>query len=456
MEKFDWIVIGGGSGGLSVIEKALEFNKKCLLIDPNPLGGTCVNTGCIPKKMMWFLAEVYEKSRLLKDYQITDKTTLRKFSFSKFVQEREKIIKNINYWYENKFVEKVKIVRGEAFFVEPHCVQVEKNIFQGERVVIATGSQAFVPEKIEGSELGLTSEGFFALQEVPPSACFVGSGYIALELASIVATLQEIQYGKIQTEVVIRSHRILKKIEKEATDFLQKQLEKRGINFIFDRTIKKVEKEDKFLLIETNTSEKIKSNCLVWATGRTPNSNKLKLEKTKINVDDRGYIETNDFFETKEPFHYAIGDVTNKPQLTPIAIQCGRRLVRQIYENKTENKVSFEIFPTAIFTHPPLSTIGLNEEEARKKGIDIKTFSTSFIPMIYNFSASASETFIKLICEKKTQKILGLHMVGESVDEILQGFAVAIKMGATKKDFDSTFALHPTSAEEIVTLKPIV
>lgn len=457
MKKFDWIVIGGGSGGLSVVEKVTEFKKSCLLIDSNPLGGTCVNVGCVPKKMMWYLSEVYEKSKLVTDYCIDDKTRSNNFLFSKFVNERQKIIANINQWYEqNLNKERVMYMKGKAHFKSPHTVQVGNELFWGEKIAITTGSKAYFPKDIEGSELGITSDGFFELKEIPKSICIVGSGYIALELAAILSTLQEIQYHNVDTTVLIRSNQILKKIDNETTQFLKKELEKKGIQFYFNENVKRVEKKTHYLSIELNSNKKLEKNCLIWATGRKPNSDKLMLEKTNIKTNKLGYIETDDFFETDQPNHYALGDVIDKPQLTPVAIQCGRRLIKQLYEKKEENKVLFDFVPTAIFTHPPLSTIGLSQEQAKERGIEVDIYTSSFTPMIYNFSSQSQDTFIKLICEKKSQKVIGLHMVGEMVDEILQGFSVAISMGATKKDFDKTFAIHPTSAEEVVTLKPMI
>jgi glutathione reductase (NADPH) len=471
MKKYDWIVIGGGSGGLSVIETAIQFGKKCLLIDPNPLGGTCVNVGCVPKKMMWFLTDVYEKSTLLKDYEIKENIeNKRDFLFSEFVEKRQKSIKNINTWYEAQISNKATYIKGTANFISANKIRVGKDVFEGERIVVSTGSTPVYPEDIEGAEHGITSDGFFELREIPKSVCIVGSGYIALELASLIATLQKIKYNKPQVTVLVRSNQILKNIDKETACFLQKQITLKGINFLFQSQIKKITRKNKELHIKLksieasssvknmpsfNPSDFLKAETLIWATGRKPKITSLDLNKTKIKTDSRGYIQIDEFFETQEPNHFALGDVIDKPQLTPVAVQSGRRLVRQIYEDKQEHKVSFDFIPTAIFTHPPLSTIGMSSEKAKEEGIETEEFFSKFTPMLYNFSSSAPETFIKLVCEKQSQKVLGLHMVGEGVDEILQGFAVAIKMGATKKDFDRTMAIHPTSAEEIVTLKPI-
>lgn len=447
-EKYDYIVIGGGSGGIASARKAASFGIKVLLIEGKDIGGTCVNVGCVPKKIMWNTAELAESIHDAKDYGFN--IEYKNFDLKKLKDARDTFIEKLHGIYEKNLKESgVERVNGFAEFINEKEIEVNGKRYTSDHILISTGGYPVTPE-IPGSEFGITSDGVFKLEQIPTKVAIIGAGYIAVEFAGIFQSLGS------QVTCIIRKERFLKEFDKDIRDFLFEELVNSGIEIISNTEISSVEKNDKGLL--TLKSENGKSllgyDSLIWAIGRNPNIKNLKLEKTKVELNEKGYIIVDEYENTTSKGIYAVGDVTGKKELTPVAIAAGRRLSRRLFNNETELKLDYNNIPSVVFSHPPIGTIGFTEEKAieKYKIENIKTYKTVFTNMYHSVTKRKTKTMMKLITLKPDEKIIGIQIIGIGADEMLQGFSVAVKMGATKKDFDETVAIHPTSAEELVTL----
>ncbi|XAO25500.1 glutathione-disulfide reductase [Cryptococcus bacillisporus CA1280] len=466
--EYDYLVIGGGSGGLASARRAGSYGAKVGLVEVSPrLGGTCVNVGCVPKKIMWYTADVAENLRKSAQYGFGKEGEGYKlaadFNWTELKHKRDAYIHRLNGIYEtNLEKDHVDHHQGWASFVDANTVQIEpsngdKYTVKAKHIVIAVGGRPTVPseQKIPGASYGITSDEFFELETQPKRVAVVGAGYIAVELAGVFNTLGS------ETHLVIRHNQLLRSFDPMMSEVLVPCMEKAGMKIHKKTHVKKVEKTSSgSLLVHFDSSlEPIEVDCLVWAIGRHADTAKLGLDKAGVKYDKKGDVIVDDYQNTNVPGIYAVGDVGGKMLLTPVAIAAGRRLSNRLFgpEKFKNDKLSYDNIPSVVFSHPTIGAIGLSEPEAREKFGDdnIKIYKTSFRAMSFAMldEDHKQPTAYKLICTGPEEKVVGLHIIGEGSDEMLQGFGVAIKMGTTKEDFDSCVAIHPTSSEELVTLR---
>jgi glutathione reductase (NADPH) len=452
-KHYDLIAIGAGSGGLSVVERAASYGAKCAVIEHGDIGGTCVNVGCVPKKVMWYGANMAYTLKNAADYGFN--VSINEFNWQKLVNGRQSYISGINNWYHDHIKENnIDEITGSASFVATHTdvntVKVNEETFTADHIVIAPGTTPTIPD-INGATLGITSDGFFALQQQPKKVAIVGSGYIAVELAGVLNGLGS------DVTLFVRGPSVLRHFDSLLRDTLTKELLSSGINLITNTGIEEVTKgvENELHLSCSNNQHYDGFDCLIWAIGREPNVDGLNLSVTGVEQDEQGMILVDDYQNTNISGLYALGDVTGRVPLTPVAVAAGRRLGDRLFNNQPERHLDYENIPTVIFSHPPAGTLGLSEAAARKRYGDekVKVYQSSFTPMAYAFTSHQPQTAMKLVVLGDDEKVIGCHVIGDGADEMLQGFAVAIKMGASKADFDNTVAIHPTSAEEMVTMR---
>ncbi len=447
-KKYDLIVIGAGSGGLSAAERAAKYGARCAVIEAGKMGGTCVNVGCVPKKVMWLGASVAHTLHDAPGYGFD--LELKEFSWPKLVEARDRYISNINSWYHTYLADsKIDEITGYARFVNETTVEVEGQQYQADHIVITPGSHPLVPD-VEGAELGITSDGFFALKQQPRRVAIAGSGYIAVELAGLLNALGS------EVTLFLRKEHLLRTFDAMLRESLMEEMLNAGVNIVPSASIEKVEQGSEGLmkLKCSNGSDYRDFDSLIWAIGRAPSSAGLQLEKAGIIADKAGFIQVDEYQNTNVPRVYALGDVTRAPQLTPVAIAAARRLSDRVFGGMKDRKLDSTLVPSVVFSHPPIATVGLTEGEAREThGESVCVYQTRFTPMYNAFTESQSKMAMKLVCVGAQEKVVGCHMIGDGVDEMLQGFAVAIRMGATKKDFDDTIAIHPTASEELVTMR---
>lgn len=448
---FDLISIGAGSGGLSVAERAASYGAKVAVIEGGELGGTCVNVGCVPKKVMWFGASLAHALQDASDYGF--EVTVGDLNWEKLVTKRDNFIGGINDWYFDYLNESgVELIEGYAKFIDNKTLEVDGETYTADNIVIATGGKPIIPSDIPGAALGMTSDGFFndLDEEQPQKVVVVGGGYIALELAMMMRG-----YGS-EVSILHQGWPVLEGFDSMIQKTLRDEMESIGMHINDDGIIKEIEDAgDGKVTVHFKDGESIEDvDALVWAIGRAPNTQKIGLENTDIETVRNGLVVVDDKEQTTVEGVYAIGDIIGKAPLTPVAIAAGRRLGDRLYGGRPKRTMNYEGIATVMFTHPPIGTIGLSEEKAREKyGDAVEVYSTEFVPMYHQMTSHKVKTAMKLVVVGEEEKIVGCHIIGTGADEMLQGFAVAIRMGATKADFDDTVAIHPVSAEELVTMK---
>lgn len=446
-DSFDLIVIGGGSGGLAHAQRAAEYGAKAAVIESGPLGGTCVNVGCVPKKLMWYAADHAHMLEHAADFGFD--VSVNGHDWADLKSKRDAYVARLNDIYEANLERRgVDYIRGEARFVDANAVDVGGRRLEGDKLVIATGGYPIVP-RIAGAELGITSDGFFELPERPERVALVGSGYVAVEFAGIFNELGS------DTSILVRKDEVLRSFDVMLRNELETNMVASGMTLEKGVVPRELVKTDEGLrLISVDDREFGEFDAVVWAVGRAPNTESLDLEAAGVQADDEGYARTDDWQRTNVGHIFALGDVTGRPALTPVAIAAGRRLADRLFGGMSERHLDYEWIPTVIFTHPPIGTVGLTEDEAQARyGKDLKIYETRFNPMLCAFSEKKSQTAMKLLTVGSEERIVGCHIIGDGADEMLQGFAVAIRMGATKQQFDDSVAIHPTSAEELVTMR---
>lgn len=448
-KHFDLIAIGAGSGGLAVARRAAKHGAKSAVIEFEDVGGTCVNRGCVPKKIMWYGAGLAHSLHHAQDYGFN--VDIGDLNWHRLVTKRENMIGNITDRYDtNLEAEGVELILGQAKFVDNKTLEVNGEVYTADHIVIATGGRPVVQTEVEGHELGITSDGFFELdEERPEKVVVVGGGYIALELAGLLNSLGT------ETHVLFQGFPALLGFDSTISSTLIEQMKKDQITINETSKIKKITKNEagKLTIDYEDGSQLNDLDQVLWAIGRRPNTDNIAIENTALELGRGGTIPVNEYQETAVEGIYAIGDIIGYGQLTPVAIAAGRRLADRLFGGMKDRKVDYSLIPTVMFTHPPIGTIGLSEEKAREQyGDDVKVYQTSFVPMYYAFTKEKVKTVMKLIVAGEDEKVVGCHAIGKDVDEMMQGFAVAIRMGATKKDFDDTIAIHPVSAEEFVTM----
>ncbi|MDH3615683.1 MAG: glutathione-disulfide reductase [Gammaproteobacteria bacterium] len=446
-ERYDLLVIGGGSGGLAHAQRAAEYGAKAAVIEYGPLGGTCVNVGCVPKKVMWYAAHHAHGLHHAQDYGFD--LDVKGHDWPGLKARRDAYIERLNGIYARNLDSKgVTYIAGSARMVDAHTVDVDGTTYEAERIVIATGGRPTVPD-IPGAELGITSDGFFELEERPQRVLIAGSGYIAVELAGVFNALGS------DVQLVVRKDSILRSFDTMLGDELMQAMDKNGIDLETRVIPKSVEQTDDGIVLHAEDGRSFGPvDALVWAIGRSPNTESLDAAKAGVEQDKYGFIPTDKFQQTNVESVFALGDVTGRAALTPVAIAAGRRLADRLYGGMDGRHLEYELIPTVVFSHPTIGTIGLTEEEARAEyGDDIKVYSSGFIGMYYALGTNKQRSVMKLITTGEDERVIGCHVIGEGADEMMQGFSVAMRMGATKKDFDDTVAIHPTSSEELVTMR---
>lgn len=449
VKEYDYIVIGGGSGGIASANRAAMHGAKVILFEGKEVGGTCVNVGCVPKKVMWYGAQVAETlHRYAGEYGFD--VTLNKFDFATLKANRQAYIDRIHGSYERGFDSNgVERVYEYAKFVDPHTVEVAGERYTAPHILIATGGHALYPN-IPGSEYGITSDGFFELDEVPKRTAVIGGGYIAVEVAGVLNALGS------DTHLFVRKDRPLRTFDKDIIDVLVDEMAKSGPTLHTHANATEVVKNaDDSLTINFDNGETVTVDCLIWAIGRAANTSGFGLEKTGVELTERGNIYSDAFENTSVPGIYALGDVTGKLDLTPVAVKAGRQLSERLFNNKADAKLDYTDVATVVFSHPVIGSVGLTEEKSIAKygSENIKVYKSSFTPMYTALGDNRQPSTMKLVTLGENEKIIGLHGIGYGVDEMIQGFSVAIKMGATKADFDNTVAIHPTGSEEFVTMR---
>lgn len=449
VKEYDYIVIGGGSGGIASANRAAMHGAKVILFEGKEVGGTCVNVGCVPKKVMWYGAQVAETlHRYAGEYGFD--VTINKFDFATLKANRQAYIDRIHGSYERGFDNNgVERVYEYARFVDPHTVEVAGERYTAPHILIATGGHALYPN-IPGSEYGITSDGFFELDEVPKRTAVIGAGYIAVEVAGVLNALGS------DTHLFVRKDRPLRTFDKDIVDVLVDEMAKSGPTLHTHANATEVVKNaDDSLTISFDNGETITVDCLIWAIGRAANTSGFGLEKTGVKLTEKGTIYSDEFENTSVPGIHALGDVTGKLDLTPVAVKAGRQLSERLFNNKADAKLDYTDVATVVFSHPVIGSVGLTEEKAIAKygAENIKVYKSSFTPMYTALGDNRQPSTMKLVTLGEDEKIIGLHGIGYGVDEMIQGFSVAIKMGATKADFDNTVAIHPTGSEEFVTMR---
>lgn len=448
VKHYDYISIGGGSGGIASSNRAGMHGAKVALIEGNAIGGTCVNVGCVPKKVMWHGAQMMDDMNLYaEDYGITIGD--RQLNFEKLVKNREGYIARLHTIYQkNLNNNSVDLINGYAKFVDAHTVEVNGEHYTADHFLIATGGRPVWPA-IPGAEYGIDSDGFFELTELPKRVAVIGAGYIAVELAGVLHGLGS------DTHLFVRKHAPLRNFDSIIVEGLVETMAQEGASLHTHSIPKEVTKnEDGSLTIYFENGTSHNTDTVIWAIGRQPNTEDLNLDVTDVEVNDGGYIKVDKYQNTTAKNIYAIGDVVGRIELTPVAIAAGRRLSERLFNNKPNEFLDYSNIPTVIFSHPPIGTIGMSEEEAIETygDADIKVYKAVFTSMHSSITANRQKTYMKLVCQGENERVVGLHGLGKGLDEMVQGFAVAIKMGATKADFDNTVAIHPTGAEEFVTM----
>ena len=447
-QHFDYICIGAGSGGIASANRAAMHGAKVALIEAKELGGTCVNVGCVPKKAMWFGAHIAEAIKLSSDYGFD--LTLNHFSWSKLIESQQAYIGRIHHSYDQLISKNnITLFKGFAQFTNHNTLEVNGQQLTADHILIATGGRPSIPN-IPGAEHGIDSDGFFALKEQPKRVAVVGGGYISVEMAGVLLALGS------ETHLVCRKHQPLREFDPMLTHTLLEIMQQDGLEFHPHSVPKSVEKQsDGSLTIHFENDNNLTVDCLIWGIGRAPANEHIALDKAGVELDSAGFIKIDDYQNTNISGIYAVGDNTRRPQLTPVAIKAGRLLSERLFNQKTEAKLNYALVPTVVFSHPTMATVGLTQAQAEAKfgqnGISV--YTSEFTAMYHALTRHRQPSKMKLICQGDEQKIVGLHAIGLGVDEMLQGFAVAIQMGATKQDFDDTIAIHPSSAEEFVTLR---
>lgn len=446
MAEFDCIVIGGGSGGVATARRAAEYGARVLLIEAGRLGGTCVNVGCVPKKVMWYAANLAHSFEDAGGYGFD--VAVRGFDWSRLKSGRDAYIERLNGVYAGLLERSgVTVVRGWARFTGPGVVAVGDVEYRASHVVIATGGEAEIPA-LPGAELGIDSDGFFELARQPRRVAVVGSGYIAVELAGVFNSLGS------EVSLLVRGGQLLRRFDSIVADGLADQMREDGVEIATHTRVKSLSRlADGTLGVECEDGSARVVDTLLWAIGRRPKIADIGLERAGVAVDEGGRIPVDAFQNTNVKGVYAIGDITGQPELTPVAIAAGRKLAARLFDGRPDSRLDFGQVPTVIFSHPPIATMGLAEDEARARHGEIKVYTSRFNSMYYALTANKRPTAMKLVCVGAEEKVVGCHIIGDGADEMLQGFAVAIEMGATKRDFDRTIAIHPTSAEELVTMR---
>ncbi|EJM23898.1 MULTISPECIES: glutathione-disulfide reductase [Pseudomonas] len=443
---FDLYVIGAGSGGVRAARFAAGFGAKVAVAESRYLGGTCVNVGCVPKKLLVYgahFAEDFEQSSGF-GWSLGEAD----FDWATLIANKDREINRLNGIYRNLLVNSgVTLHEAHAKIVGPHEVEVNGERYTAKNILIATGGWPQIPE-IPGHEHAISSNQAFFLKELPKRVLVVGGGYIAVEFAGIFHGLGA------NTTLLYRGDLFLRGFDGSVRNHLKEELTKRGLDLQFNADIARIDKQpDGSLKATLKDGRVLEADCVFYATGRRPMLDNLGLENTDVQLDDKGFIKVDEQYQTTEPSILALGDVIGRVQLTPVALAEGMAVARRLFKPEHYRPVDYKMIPTAVFSLPNIGTVGLTEEEAREAGHEVVIYESRFRPMKLTLTDCQERTLMKLVVDGKSDKVLGCHMVGPDAGEIVQGLAIALKAGATKRDFDDTIGVHPTAAEEFVTMR---
>lgn len=443
---FDLYVIGAGSGGVRAARFAAGFGAKVAVAESRYLGGTCVNVGCVPKKLLVYGAHFAEDFEQASGFGWS--LGEANFDWATLIANKDREINRLNGIYRNLLVNSgVTLHEAHAKIVGPHEVEVNGERFTAKNILIATGGWPQIPE-IPGREHAIGSNEAFFLKELPKRVLVVGGGYIAVEFAGIFHGLGA------NTTLLYRGDLFLRGFDGSVRKHLQEELTKRGLDLQFIADIARIDKQaDGSLKATLKDGRELEADCVFYATGRRPMLDNLGLENTDVQLTDKGFIKVDEQYQTSEPSILALGDVIGRVQLTPVALAEGMAVARRLFKPEQYRPVDYKMIPTAVFSLPNIGTVGLTEEDAREAGHDVVIFESRFRPMKLTLTECQEKTLMKLVVDGKTDKVLGCHMVGPDAGEIVQGLAIALKAGATKRDFDDTIGVHPTAAEEFVTMR---
>lgn len=447
--KFDLIVLGGGSGGIASAVRAARHGAKVAIVEARHLGGTCVNLGCVPKKVMFNASIIADMAKKSVDYGFS-KMEVR-LDWQLLVKKRNDYINRLRQNYTNRLDEyNITHLQGKGKFVDSKTIDVNGAHYQAEHIIIATGGEPLLPRDLPGIEHAIDSDGFFAMTEQPGKVAVIGGGYIGVEFAGLLNSLGT------ETHLLLRGERPLSRFDDTLGETLLEIMQQNGVIVHLNHRAEHItlQKDGKKVITCQNGNTISDLDTVIAAVGRVPRTFDLNLAAIKVKQDKRGLIKVNRYQTTSVAGIYAIGDVTDSPALTPVAIAAGRRLADRLFAGHTNSYLNYENICSVIFSHPPVGSVGLSEKDAIEKygKEQIKIYQTRFNPMFDALSEHKTPTVMKLVTKGKNEKILGVHIIGYAADEMLQGFGVAVKMGACKRDFDNTVAIHPTSSEELVTM----
>ena len=447
--SYDFVVLGGGSGGLAAAQRAAEYGARVVVMEPARLGGTCVNVGCVPKKVMWNAAQLAHALEDAAGYGFS--VTRHGHDWEALKTGRDAYVERLNGIYQRSLERKsIEWIQASARFAGPNRIVTDRgDVFCGDHVLIATGGQPIVPE-IPGAERGITSDGFFELEALPRRTAVIGSGYIAVELAGVLRALGG------QVAQLVRYDGALRAFDDMLGRRLAEHMRAGGIDLVTGAVPEAVQPGDGGLTVRTADGREFEGfDCLLWAVGRSPNTAALDLTGAGVATGPHGHVVVDACQNASVRGVYAVGDVTGKAQLTPVAIAAGRRLADRLFGGQPDRCLSYENVPSVIFSHPPVGTVGLSETRARERfgNEAVRVYRSEFVPMYNALTEHKPRTAMKLVTVGEDERVVGCHLIGAGADEMLQGFAVAVTMGATKADLDNTVAIHPTSAEELVTMR---
>ena len=441
---YDLFVIGAGSGGVRAARMSGGFGAKVAIAEDRYLGGTCVNVGCIPKKLFVYAAHYAEDFNDAVGYgwQVSEPV----FDWNVLLNNKNNEISRLNSIYENLLKRNnVVLYNGRAVLTGPNTIRVNDGDINARRILVATGGWPHIPD-IPGREHVISSNEAFFLDTLPASVVIVGGGYIAVEFAGIFHGLG------VDTTLVYRGDLFLRGFDGEMREFLAEQMHLKGIKLLFNSRIDSIEQQNGRYLVNTAGTETITADLVMYATGRRPNTDNLGLETAGVELNEKGAIRVDDEYRSSVPSIYAIGDVTDRMNLTPVATAEGTALANNLFNNQSR-RVDYRDVPTCIFSQPNLGTVGLTEQQARQEYANVEIYKSRFTSLKHTLTGSSEKTLMKIIVDKDTDKVLGVHMVGPDAGEIIQGIGIALKAGATKATFDATIGIHPTAAEEFVTMR---
>jgi glutathione reductase (NADPH) len=443
-ETFDLIVLGGGSGGLAMAFRAARHGARVALLEPNALGGTCANVGCVPKKALWYAGQLAQEQRLALDYGFA--STPGPLNWEHFRQLRQQYIDRIRQSYAARLAETgIQVYTESGRFVSANTIATSGgDELRATQIVIATGGH---PHRLPlpGFDLGMVSDDIFSLRHLPQRIAVIGGGYIAIEFAGLLNALG--------SEVTLHvRNRMLTSFDAELVDALKDRMCESGVRITHQVKVMGLHRDGECIVIDDDVNGPCGPyDAVLWAIGRAPNSDRLDLDAAGVNVIKSGHIAIDAWQNTSAKGIFAVGDVTSRPELTPVAVAAARRLADRLFGGQPDSRMDYDNIPTAVFAEPPMAMVGLTEAQAREfHGDQVRVYRANFTPLQWAVAGKQHKTLMKIVCEGEDERVVGIHVLGANADEMLQGFAVAMKIGLRKRDLEATIPIHPSSAEELV------